>query len=188
MFPANQCAHEKEVVNMTIQELEKVIAQEGKNIYSFCLRLTGSKQLAEELYQDTFLRATEKIGKLDAAGNLKSYLLSIALMLWKNQRRKFAWRTRIAPVDAFNEEIGEAIGGEEDILCDCLREEQCRLVREAVTALPEKYRVPILLYYMEEMPVAEVAKVLGIPPGTVKSRLSVARKRLESELEGYYHG
>ena len=84
--------------------------------------------------------------------------------------------------------MGETIGGEEDLLQDYLREEQCRVVREAVSFLPEKYRVPVLLYYMEEMPVADVAEVLGIPPGTVKSRLSVARKRLESELEGYYHG
>ncbi len=172
---------------MTIQELEQVVAQEGTNIYSFCLQLTGSKLLADELYQDTFLKATEKIKKLDGDGNLRSYFLSIALMLWKNQKRKFAWRNRIAPVETFREEMEETIGGEGDILQDCLREEQCRLVREAVAALPEKYRVPILLYYMEEMQVAEVAKVLGIPPGTVKSRLSVARKRLESELEGYYH-
>jgi len=176
------------MLSMTIQELEQVIAQEGKNIYSFCLQLTGSKLLADELYQETFLRATEKMGKLDAEGNLKSYFLSVALMLWKNQKRKFAWRSRIAPVDTFNEEMGDAIGGEEDILQDYLREEQRRVVREAVSSLPEKYRVPILLYYMEEMKVSEVAGVLGIPPGTVKSRLSVARKRLESELEGYYHG
>ena len=188
MFPVNQRAREKDVVYMTIQELEQVIAQEGKNIYSFCLQLTGSRQLADEIYQDTFLRATEKIKKLDGEGNLKSYFLSIALMLWKNQKRKFAWRNRIAPVEGFREEMEETIGGEGDILQDCLREEQCRLVREAVAALPEKYRVPVLLYYMEEMTVAEVAGVLGIPPGTVKSRLSVARKRLESELEGYYYG
>lgn len=173
---------------MTIQELEQVIAQFGKDIYSFCLHLTGSKMLADELYQDTFLRATEKINKLQADGNLKSYLLSVSLMLWKNQRRKFAWRNRIAPIDAFNEEIGEAIEGAEDILQDCIREEQRILVRKAVSALPDKYRVPVLLYYMEEMAISDVAGVMGIPPGTVKSRLSVARKRLEAELEEYYHG
>lgn len=172
---------------MTIHELEQVIAQNGKDIYSFCLHLTGSKLLADELYQDTFLRATEKKNALYIDGNLKSYLLSVALMLWKNQRRKFAWRSRIAPMDVFDEEMGEGYESTEDVLQDCLREEQCRVVREAVSALPDKYRVPVLLYYMEEMPVKEVAAVLKIPPGTVKSRLSVARKRLESELEGYYH-
>lgn len=82
--------------SMTIQELERVIAQEGRNIYSFCLHLTGSRLLADELYQETFLRATEKMNTLHSDGNLKSYLLSVALMLWKNQKRKFAWRSRKA--------------------------------------------------------------------------------------------
>ena len=173
---------------MTIQELEQVIAQSGKDIYSFCLHLTGSKVQADELYQDTFLRATEKMDKLQADGNLKSYLLSVSCKLWKNQKRKFAWRNRIAPADVYNEEMGEVLEGKEDILQDYLRLEQCRLVRKAVSTLPDKYRMPILLYYMEEMSVSDVAGILGIPPGTVKSRLSVARKRLESELEGYYYG
>lgn len=173
---------------MTIQELELAIAGFGKDIYSFCLHLTGSKQLADELYQDTFLRAVEKKNKLQADGNLKSYLLSVSLMLWKNQRRKFAWRNRIAPTDVFNEEFGETLEGSEDILQDCIRKEQCMLVREAVSALPEKYRVPVLLYYMEEMTISDIAVIMGIPPGTVKSRLSAARKLLESELEEYYHG
>lgn len=172
---------------MTIQELEQVIAQNGKDIYSFCLHVTGSRSLADELYQDTFLRATEKMDKLQTDGNLKSYLLSVALMLWKNQRRKSAWRNRIAPAVAFNEEIEETLGGSEDILQDCVREEQGRVVRKAVSELPEKYRLPVLLYYMEGMTVAEAAKIMGIPSGTVKSRLSAARKRLESELEAYYY-
>lgn len=173
---------------MTIQELEQVIAQSGKDIYSFCLHVTNSKPLADELYQDSFLKATEKMDQLQADGNLKSYLLSVALMLWKNQRRKSAWRSRIAPAAAFDEKMGEVPGDSGDILQDCVREEQCRIVRKAVSALPEKYRLPVLLYYMEDMTVAEAAEIMGIPPGTVKSRLSTARKRLRSELEGYYRG
>ena len=172
---------------MTIQELEQVIAQYGKEIYSFCLHLTCNKLLADELYQDTFLRATEKVDKLQGEGNLKSYFLSMALMLWKNQKRKLAWRNRIAPMHSFSEETGDVLGVAEDALQDCLKEERRAAVRKAVSGLQEKYRIPVLLYYMEEMTVAEVAEVLGIPSGTVKSRLSVARKRLESELEGYYY-
>ena len=59
-------------------------------------------------------------------------------------------------------------------------------MREAVSALDEKYRITVLLYYMEGMSVAEAASVMGIPKGTVKSRLNTARKRLESELEEYF--
>lgn len=172
---------------MTIQELEHAIARNGKDIYSFCLHVTGSRSLADELYQDTFLKATEKMDQLQADGNLKSYLLSVVLMLWKNQRRKAAWRNRIASAVEFKDEMGETLEGSEDLLQGCVREEQCRVVRKAVSDLPEKYRLPVLLYYMEGMTVAEAAGILGIPSGTVKSRLSVARKRLESELEAYYY-
>ena len=80
---------------MTIQELEQIIALHGKEIYSFCNSLTGNRILADELYQDSFLKATEKLDRLQADGNIKSYLLSVALRLWKNQKRKFAWRNRI---------------------------------------------------------------------------------------------
>lgn len=172
---------------MTIQELEEVIAREGKNIYSFCLHITGRKQLADELYQDTFLKATEKINTLQADGNIKSYLLSVALMLWKNQKRKYAWRNRIAPEEVLDEQVQETADEAEDVLHDCLKQEQCKMVRKAVSALPDKYRMCVLLYYMEEMSVAQVAEILKIPKGTVMSRLSAARKRMETELEGYYY-
>lgn len=172
---------------MTIQELEQVIARYGKDIYSFCYYLTGSRTLTDELYQDTFLAATEKMNKLNPDGNLKSYLLSGAFMQWKNMKRKFAWRNRIAPEDAFNEATDTALEAEEDTLETYLKKERKTAVRKAVAGLPDKYRIPVILYYMEEMSVAEIAKVLGIPAGTVKSRLSTARKRLGVELEGYYY-
>lgn len=70
---------------MTIQELEQVIALYSKEIYSFCLQLTGSRTMADELYQDTFLKAAEIAERIKADGNLKSYFLSVALRLWKNQ-------------------------------------------------------------------------------------------------------
>lgn len=75
---------------MTDLELEQCIAEYGADIYSFCCCLTGRRQEADDLYQETFLRAVEKQKVLDAEENPKSYLLSIAVLLWKNQRRKAA--------------------------------------------------------------------------------------------------
>lgn len=172
---------------MTIQELERAIALYGREIYSFCLRLTGNKESADDLYQDTFLKATEKMEHIKSDGNLKSYLLSVAIRLWKNQKRKYAWRNRIAPIVELKEENGIDTGTGEDILQDYISEEQKDIVRKAVEMLPDKYKFPVLLHYMEDMIISEVAKVLKIPPGTVKSRLSAARKYLEKELEEYNH-
>lgn len=170
---------------MTIQELEQVIALHGKEIYSFCMSLTGNKILADELYQDSFLKATEQLDRLQADGNMKSYLLSVALRLWKNQKRKFAWRNRIAPMEGLGEETVSGRQEEsEDVLQEVLRQERCQTVRQAVSGLTDRYKIPVLLYYMEEMSVSQIAAIMGIPPGTVKSRLHKARKQLESELEG----
>lgn len=181
--------HEKEELEtMTIQELERLIALYGKDIFSFCVHLTGSRQEAEELYQDTFLKAVERIGSIREDGNQKSYILSVALNLWKNRRRKFAWRQRIAPRQEppCGQEYPEE-GTAEDALSGLLKEERRFTVREAVRGLPDRYRIPVLLYYMEELPVAEIARAMGIPEGTVKSRLSAARKLLKKELEGYFY-
>ena len=64
---------------MTIKELEICIEKYGKDIYSFCRQLTMSLQEADDLYQDTFLKAMELIPKIDNDQNPKSYLLSIAV-------------------------------------------------------------------------------------------------------------
>lgn len=62
------------------------------------MHLTCNVQEADDLYQDTFLKAMEVNDELDFEDNPKSYLLSITLRIWRNRKRKFAWRRRIAKV------------------------------------------------------------------------------------------
>lgn len=171
---------------MTKQELEACINEYGGDIYSFCRYLTGNKQEADDLYQDTFLRAVEKCEGLEYAGNPKGWLLSVALGIWKNRKRKFAWRKRIAHVQETVEEanIANTACKEEELPEEQIfRKEEVLLVREAVNRLPERLKSVVLLFYMEELSIAEAAAVLQIPAGTVLSRLFRARKILRKELE-----
>lgn len=171
---------------MTIQELEQWIARYGKEVYSFCLHLTLHKELAEDLYQDTFLTAMKKLPMIREEENPKGYLLTIAFRIWKNQTRKLAWRNRIAPqlpAEAMEEMITAA---PEDGAEGILKAEEKQMLWRAVRGLPEKRRVPILLYYMEELSLEEISKILSIPQGTVKSRLYHARKQMAQELEEYF--
>ena len=82
---------------------------------------------------------------------------------------------------------GAVLAGEaeltDSIETEVLRAEERRQVQRAVDTLPEKYRVVVLLYYMEELPLAQIASLLHIPSGTVKSRLHQARKLLRQQLE-----
>lgn len=171
---------------MTKQELEECIDTYGRDIYSFCRHLTGNAQEADELYQDTWLKVVELLDNIDSTGNVKSYCLSVALKIWKNKKRKYAWRKRIAGTqDYLNEEsqeylLSESTTSEERIL----EEERNRLVWKAVNELQEKLKTVTLLYYMEELDTAQIAEVTNVSVGTVKSRLYHARKLLKKKLEG----
>ncbi|HBA97026.1 MAG TPA: RNA polymerase subunit sigma-70 [Lachnospiraceae bacterium] len=168
---------------MSITELEKCINMYGNDIYAFCLHLVYNQHEAEELYQDTFLKAMELLDGIEAGSNPKSYLLSITIRLWKNRKRKYAWRRRIAGIESLAEDGEEAdIGSGYSLEEEVLRKEQARQLRRAVSALDEKYRLPVYLYYMEDMAVSEIAGILKIPKGTVKSRLYKAREILKEKL------
>lgn len=166
-------------------QLEQCIHEYGKDIFTFCSRITGNRQEAEDLYQDTFLKAVELEAKIDFEQNPRSYLVSVALRIWKNRRRKFAWRQRIAGICTLTEEMAkeESIGQENSAEAEVLRQELEMQVRKAVGNLAEKYRIPVYLYYTLQFSVEEIANVMEIPKGTVKSRLHKARALLKKELE-----
>lgn len=175
---------------MTEQELEMCISQYGKDIYSFCKYLSGDSQEADDLYQDTFLKVVELKEKIDYENNPKSYLLSIVLRLWKNKRRKFAWRKRIADIQLILDEkdVDRNVSAVFSLEEKLVREEIRDSVRMAVNRLPLKLKIVVLLFYMEDLSTTQVAGILKIPTGTVLSRLHQARKVLRKDLEDVLDG
>ena len=171
---------------MNQEELEACIQAYGRDIYSFCLQLTKSRQEADDLYQDTFLKIVEIRERLDFKSNPKGYLLSVCVNLWRNRRRKFAWRQRIVGPELRMDDTDtawEPPSGEASVEEQMISREERGLVQKAVDDLPEKYRMPVLLFYMEELKISEISGILKIPAGTVKSRLYKAKKALEKKLE-----
>ena len=169
---------------MKRRELETCIRDYGRDVYSFCCQLAGSRQEADDLYQDTFLKLLEVQNRVDIRENPKGYLLSVAVNLWRNRQRRFARRQRIAgPQYSLEDLTAEIADDAQTVEEQMISREETRLVREAVAELPEKYRLPVLLFYMEELRLSEIADVLDIPEGTVKSRLHKAKKLLEQKLE-----
>lgn len=171
---------------MTKQELAKCIDTYGRDIYSFCRHLAPNAQEADELYQDTWLKVVEKLETIDSMGNVKSYCLSVALKLWKNKKRKFAWRKRIAGTRDYLDEEGQEYIPDDRATSEeqILEKERDHLVWNAVNALPEKMKTVVLLYYMQDLNLAQIAETADIPVGTVKSRLYQARQLLKKKLEG----
>ena len=170
---------------MNKQLLEHYIEAYGTDIYSFCIRLTQNRELAEELYQDTFLAMCEK-EDCKEEGNIKSYLLGITIKLWQNRKRKFAWRKRIAAEIPLSKEQGlEAFSADENLEQHMVSKEEQEAVWKAVYKLPEQLRIVILLYYMEDFKVAEIAEKLSLSISNVKSKLMRARRYLKQELEDF---
>lgn len=170
---------------MNKQLLEHYIEAYGTDIYSFCIRLTQNRELAEELYQDTFLAMCEKEDWKEE-GNVKSYLLGITIKLWQNRKRKFAWRKRVAAEIPVSKEQGlEAFSADENLEQHMVSKEEQEAVWKAVYKLPEQLRIVILLYYMEDFKVAEIAEKLSLSISNVKSKLMRARRYLKQELEDF---
>jgi len=125
----------------------------------------------------------EILPRIDSNNNPKSFLLSISLRLWKNQKRKKAWRMRIAPTETLPEDRIEFSESGNMIEDTYLEMETSELIRKQVAKLEDKYRIPIYLFYTEQLTVEVIGKILKLPIGTVKSRLHKARKILKKELE-----
>lgn len=167
---------------MTTSEINEFIEEYGACVFSFCRRLTVSREDAEDLYQETMLRAIENSKRIESGRNPKSYLMGTAVKLWAYQNRREARRQQIASTRQLCEETEAAAAGCGPELL-VLQWERQDLIQQAVASIPDSLRVVVSLYYTAQLPVKEIGKILGIPQGTVKSRLHKARKMVREIME-----
>ena len=168
---------------MDAKEVEKCIDEVGTDIYRFCLKLCGDRADAEDLYQQTFLKALETEWTLDWESNPKALFFSLAHNLWRSARRKQARRNTIAPCSIFDEETETVLHSEENIEEGYLQKELAAEVRRIIQNLPEKFQVPLILFYLSDCSIEQIAAILKKPPGTVKSRLFKGRSLIKKRLE-----
>lgn len=171
---------------MTNRELDALVEAHGTALYRFCLRLCGCRTEADDLFQQTFLRATELCDRINLQGNPKAFLFSIAARTAQRRQGLLARRRRIAPTDSLDDERGaaeQAVADPRRLEDGILREELRTTTLRAIDDLPDRLRLPVVLFYGEELPVEEIAGILGIPQGSVKSRLHRARTLLKRRLE-----
>lgn len=173
---------------MNNDEFEWFVLEFGKDILRFCRMTAGDVENGDELYQDTMLILLKKRKALDSRQNLKSYALSTSIYLWKNRKKKYANRMRLVPIESMDEMCDEgyefsASNTEVSPEQIVLKQNEADVIQEVVKALPEKYRIPIYLYYSADMQINEIAKILGLPEGTVKSRMRKAKDQLKEKLE-----
>ncbi len=143
----------------------------GRVLYSYARREIS----VEDLVQETFLRAYDRLETFNPDYRFKTWLLAIANNLGVDTLR------RRREIVEFNPEThAGASGGPE---AEALDADRSRSVQDAVATLPETYGVPLILRYSEGLSYAEIAEVLDITIPAVKSRLFRARKMLGERLE-----
>ena len=168
---------------MNAREMERCIDEFGTDIYRFCLKLCTDKTDAEDLYQQTFLKALETEWTLDWEKNPKALFFSLAHNLWKSDRRKQARRNRIAPCNNLDDKAKMMLCAEESMEESYFEKELIREVRQIIQTLPEKFQVPLILFYLSDCSIEQIAAIIKKPPGTVKSRLFKGRKLIKKRLE-----
>lgn len=156
-------------------------------LYSMALRLTRSPADADDLVQDTYLKAHRFSDHFEAGTNLKAWLFKILTNTFINKYRR-ATREREVIEDAGQGPVGEGVMSHAAMcaLTDPVGTALAPLVsaeiQRALDTLPEDYRTMVLLADVEELSYKEIADVVGCPIGTVMSRLHRARKQLQLHL------
>ncbi|MEM9069678.1 MAG: sigma-70 family RNA polymerase sigma factor [Myxococcota bacterium] len=157
------------------------------NLYATALRLTRSPSDAEDLVQDTLLKAYRFYDRFEAGTNMKAWLLRILTNTFINRYRRKVRERKIFD-GAFAQPVGEgvmsraAMRGLSRPVEDAQRRILAEEIQKAIDDLPEDYRMMILLADVEELAYKEIADVVGCPIGTVMSRLHRARKVLQKKL------
>lgn len=159
-------------------------------LYSHALHLTRSKADAEDLVQETFLKAFKSYDQFERGTNFRAWLFRIQFNTFINRYRRTIRERSIT--DSFSyEPTGESTVGRSALqgLIDpdgvALRPVVAKEIEHALDALPEDYRLIVLLADVEELSYKEIAQVLGCPIGTVMSRLHRARRMLQKQLVEY---
>ena len=153
-------------------------------LFSFAMKLSRVQDDAEDLVSDTVLRALERWDQYRLGTNVRAWLFTILYHVFVSRRRKIDAREVPLNDDASGRPERDVPGelDPEQSFYDSFVDDE--IVR-AINALPAEYRTAVVLSDFHEMRYAEIAQMLGIPEGTVKSRLFRGRRLLQGALRGY---
>jgi RNA polymerase sigma-70 factor, ECF subfamily len=166
------------------QEFEARLVESSTLAFRVAFSVLRHREDAEDVAQEAFAKAYRSFRQLRDRDRFRAWLVRmtwrLALDRQRNDRRR-AIRDRSDVAQAFRPAVGH--GGSAAAETDLVTQERAAQLWQAIDALPDKLRVVIVLSGIEEHDVAEVARLLDLPVGTVKSRLFLARQRLREQLQ-----
>lgn len=153
------------------ENIDAIVEEYGNSVLRMCCLYLKDYQLAEDVTQETFIKVYEKLDTFRHDASMKTWIMSIAINLCKNQMRTH-WFKRTS-LEYFPELVTKDVYGE--ILKN-------NVISAEIMRLQPKYREIILLYYYQELSVKEISSVLGVKEATVLQRMKRAREQLKPFL------
>ncbi len=160
-------------------DIESLMRQYGNDVLRMAYMYVKDIHTAEDIFQDVFIKVNQKLATFKGNSSIKTWIIRITINTCKDYL-KSAWNRRVVPMMEYQE---EAIVSEMDY-DDVEKQDTKELIKNTVLSLPAKYKEVVLCIYFQEMTITEAAHILNIAEGTAKSRLSRARMKLKSMLEG----
>ena len=150
-------------------DLTELMERYRDRLYAAAFAVCRDPQDAEDVVQETFLAYYRENREFESEEHIRAWLLRVAVNKARNAAALF-WRRNRVSLEEYMETLD-------------FPEPEDKSLMEAVLALPERFRIPLHLHYFEDYSVEEIAALLGVPPGTVKSRLFRARRQLRDKLQ-----
>jgi len=154
-------------------DVVQLVLDHHREIYAYAYRLSGSVADAEDLTQTVFLTAQEKIDQLRSPDTARAWLYAIL----RSHFLKLCRKRKPVPAATLELNLDELAGATEDP-----GEIDGEAVQKALSALPEEFRLVVVMFYFEQVSYREIAERLDLPMGTVMSRLARAKARLRALL------
>ena len=168
-------------LNGEARAFEVLLHRRAGELYRFLFRFLGDRALADDVLQEAFLQVHLSAGRFDPARRFKPWLFTIAAnkardaMRSHNRKRTAQLNAQIAESDEESVSYIDLLEANVDLPIEELQNQELRqTVQQVVMEMPEHLREVLLLGYFQQMPYKDIAEALGVPLGTVKSRLHAA--------------
>ena len=155
--------------------IEKMVQTYQKDVYRLAISILDNADEAEDGTQETFLAALRALDSFHEDAAFKTWLFRITINVCRARLRRGKNRMRLQQI---LQDVIHLRSDQEHPEKTAMRAEADEELRCAIRSLDVKHRIPLVLRYYHDLPIAEIAAFLGIPPGTVHSRLNQARAKL----------